>query len=510
VGLTLGLLLDAGIIAWALRKPEPEQTTPAAAVTEADPLASCPTRAQLRVVAPELVVPMVEAAAASTCTEVEVTTAGGRPGVVASKDTDLWITDSEVWEVARQQRAVDPVSIASSPIVATADPALADDLGGSRMNWRQILQSGRGFSVGLYDPSQTATGVLAAWPILQAERNVNDVPFTSLALTTNALMDPTIIPAGGLSAPRMRTLVLTGEYAVTPAPDTRVLRGIPGEAWLDFPAYNLATDTTARAAVDRLVEELSSDRLSAIRAEAHLREPDGTANFDTTGLGEPTKRLRTPSRGTVYKLFGLGASGSTRGRLLVLLDVSASMGEIQSNGRPLLDNVRDTAMIAMSSLYDHTSIGVELMSSDAGPEGHRTLVPLAPLSENRQDITDAVAGITASPTGGSTVYPSILDGYRTLLDGFDPGAAQSLVILTDGRDPESSGMTLRELRRQLRQEQVPGHRIRVMGIGFGKDADVQGFKQLSQSLGGASAQVNGPIQMLGVFITMVGQVAAAG
>ncbi len=512
VGLAAGLLLDAAIIAWALHGRGDEQPKPAVAevATREDPLADCPSRARLRVVAPSPVVPMVQAAAITTCTELDLVEAGGRDGVTRSQDTDLWITDSSVWEVARPWKAEDGVSIASSPIVATADPSLAADLGGHRLNWRRVLASDRGFAVGLYDPAETATGVLAAWPILQAKRNVSDVPFTSLALTTNALLDPTIIPAGGLEAPRIRTLVLAGEYAVTPGPQTQVLRGVPGEAWLDFPAYNVARDPAARAEVDQLVEALSSAKLDKERAESRLRNPDGTATFDTTGLGEPTKRLRKPTRGTVYKLFGLGASGSTPGRLLVLLDVSASMGAIQDNGLPLVDNVRDTALIAMSSLYDHTAVGVELVGSDQGPNGHRTLVPLGLLADNRDQITLSVSEVTASSGGSSGLYPAVLDGYQQLQRGFDPEAAQSLVILTDGRDANSSGLTVRELRRKLRDLEVPGERIRIMGVGFGANADVDGLKRLSKTFGGTSAKVNGPIQMLGVFITMVGQVAAEG
>jgi hypothetical protein len=71
-------------------------------------------------------------------------------------------------------------------------------------------------------------------------------------------------------------------------------------------------------------------------------------------------------------------------------------------------------------------------------------------------------------------------------------------------------MSVDSLISQLKAESDPAKHIRVMGVGFGEHADVEGLKQISAEMGGTSARIQGPVPMLGLFITMVGQVAAQG
>jgi hypothetical protein len=83
------------------------------------------------------------------------------------------------------------------------------------------------------------------------------------------------------------------------------------------------------------------------------------------------------------------------------------------------------------------------------------------------------------------------------------------VILTAGQQPGNRTEVTRLLA-DLEREADPDQRIRVMGVGFGPRADVSGLRRVSEQMGGVSVRVEGPVQMLGVFITMVGQVAAQG
>jgi hypothetical protein len=511
VGLLLGVLLGGVGVFVVITTVRGETTaTGQSVVPTPDPLQDCPSTTTVRAVAPGLLVPMLDEAAAAACLEVDLTQADGREGVRAGEDTDLWLTDSSLWVAARHADPGPGVSIASSPIVASVDPALADELGGT-LDWATLLDPQRTVRIGLHDPSATATGLLGAWPILKAQRDVSDVPFTALALTAGALAQPAAVGTEVLSAPPSRMVVLSGEYVADPSSSVGVVRGSPAEPYMDFPAYNVATDPGARQAVSALIRVLASSEMADARAQASLREADGTANFDTSRLGQAPRRMKQPNEGSTIKLYGLGASGSVRGRLLVALDVSRSMGAIQPDGKPLLDSVLSTALIAMNALYDHTSVGVWLFGTDVGgTTGHEELVPIAPLGENRKQIAAAVEKVKVSPTSTSTLYPTILDGYRYLQQGFDPGAAQSLVIFTDGQGARGSGLSLDELVTQLKAAEVPDQHIRVMGVGFGADARVRGLNRLSSEMGGASARVQGPVAMLGVFITMVGQVAAQG
>jgi Ca-activated chloride channel homolog len=374
-----------------------------------------------------------------------------------------------------------------------------------------LLSTERTNRLGFHDPSSTATGLLAAWPLLKAQRDISEVPYTALAWTAQALAQPAIVGTPVLAAPPNRVLLFSGEYAASPSAEVQVLRGAEGEPYMDFPAYNVAQDANTREAVTELIDLLSSDAVADQRAVAQLREPDGTAGFDTTELGTAARRMRLPNAGSTIKLYGLSASGSVRGRVLVALDVSNSMATVQPDGTTLFDSVRSTALIAMSALQDHTSVGVWLFGNNIdGDVDHRELVAVAPLGENRETISAAVEDIGLIPGTTGALYPTILAGYQHLQEEFDPGAAQSLVIMTNGRDDSSSGMTLKTLIKEIKKQEDPDKHIRVMGVGFGPRADIEGLRQLSQEFGGTTARVAGPVQMLGLFITMVGQVAAQG
>lgn len=515
VGLLIGVLVGGvGVFVVADRfgtDADAADRKPAAtASSSASALDSCESTTTVRAVVVPVAVPLVQEVAASNCVALDLVETGGRDGVNASLDTDLWITDSSLWSAARAEDPGAGTSIASSPIVGLASADTARLLGSTdSFSWTALLSPDRPVRIGFHDPSSTATGLLAAWPFLKAQRQISPIPYEALALTAQSLSQPAIIGTSVLASPPERVLIFTGEYAVTPSDDVRVLRGRQGEPYMDFPAYNVATDTTVRPVVADLIGRLAGAEVSGLRAEAQLRSPDGIAEFDASVLGGPHHRIGLPKPAGTIKLYGLSASGSTPGRILVLMDVSGSMGAIQPDGSPLIDTVRTTALVAMSTLYDHTSIGVWLYGTGVGGDvGHEELVPITLLANGRESIIDTVQTIKVHPGSQSTLYESVLAGYTALQQDFDPAAAQSLVVFTNRSADTTSGMTLQELIGQLEASADPDKPIRVMGVGFGAKADVRGLKQVSQAMGGKSSRVNGPVAMLGLFINMIGQVAA--
>lgn len=516
LGLLIGVLVGSiGVFVAADRFRDSSATTddPAAGATSSAAVpTACTTTTTVTAVAPGPVVPMLQDAAAQACVELDLTQSDGRDGVDASESADLWVTDSSLWAAARSTDPGPATSIASSPIVGLANADTAAGLGdGTTISWADLLSPDRTVRLGFHDPSSTATGLLAAWPFLKAQRDVSDVPYEALALTAAALSQPAIVGQSVLDDPPSDMLVFAAEYLARPSDNVSILRGREGEAVMDFPAYNLAQDADVRIVVADMITRLASADTAELRADAHLRDPDGTAEFDTTALGEAGRRMQLPNDRSTIKLYGLGASGSTPGRILVLLDVSSSMGTTQADGLPLIDSVRNTALIAMSSLYDHTSVGVWLYGTDIdGTDDYRELVPITSLASGRKRIINAVKTIGVVPGSQGSLYDTVLAGYQELQSDFDPAAAQSLVVFTNTSRDSTSGMSVKSLIAQLKAEADPDKHIRVMGVGFGEHADVEGLKQISAEMGGTSARIQGPVPMLGLFITMVGQVAAQG
>lgn len=520
LGLLIGVLVGGiGVVVVADRFGTDTTTAastsdPSAAASSraAEALDRCTTTTPVTAVVVPATRAMVVEAAAKSCVELDVVEAAGRDGVKASLDADLWVTDSSLWAYARPTEPGAAVSIASSPIVGLATQTTALMLGNDdTFSWPSLLSKDRPVRIGFHDPSATATGLLAAWPFLKAQRLISPVRFEALALTANSLSQPAIIGSNVLGSPPERMVIFAGEYLVEPSNQVHILRGRQGEPYMDFPAYNTSRDAAVRPVVGDLIKRLASADVATLRADAKLRDPDGTAEFDTTLYGHEHHRIGLPGPATAIKLYGLSASGSTPGRILVLMDVSDSMGVLQANNKPLIDQVRTTALIAMATLYDHTSIGVWLYGTGVGgAAGHRELVPITLLGTGRSSIINTVQTIKVHRGSQSTLYESILAGYQALQEDYDPAAAQSLVVFTNKDRDTTSGMSVQSLIARLEAESDPSKPIRVMGVGFGERADVSGLQRVSDAVGGKSARVNGPVAMLGLFINLIGQVSAQG
>lgn len=474
--------------------------------------ASCTTTTPVRAVVPAILTEVVKASAAAACVDLELVEADGRAGVRASEEpgVDLWISDSTMWSHARRQPVVGaPTSIASSPIVAIAAPdtaaALAKD---GVFSWQTAAALPKGTTMAFQDPTSTATGLLTAWPILSTLRQYDSVRFHGLALSANALAGGSVLTAESITAPPPGTLGFAAEYAVAPGDGVAVLRGKEGEPYFDFPAYNQATDPQVQAGVQELIAVAASTAVAEERAAAQLRDAAGEVEFETTALGTGGPRLPLPGPRDAISIFGLSASGSAVGRNLVAIDVSGSMAAVLPNGDTLFDTVRQTSLLAMTTLLDHTSVGLWAFGSEIqGASDHRQLVPIAPLGDNRKQLVGALQRMQPIPTSGTGLYDTVLAGYRALQRDFDPNAVTTLIVMTDGKNDETTGLNLRQLKAELKRIDDPAKPIELAGIGFGQ-ADVAALRQITDVVGGRVAKVQDPMQLLGIMISMIGETAA--
>ncbi len=474
---------------------------------------ACENPTEIRVVAPAMLVDLMQSSAESACVDLAIVKADGRAGVRASEEpgVDLWISDSSMWAHARRVPLAGAVtSIASSPVVAVASPEMAAGLSKDGVfSWQSIAGLPDGANLAFQDPTGTATGLLSAWPVLKTLRAYDPVHFHGLALSAKALAGTTELAESDVAAPPANTVGLVAEYAVATGDAVTVMRGKEGEPFFDFPAYNQAEDAEKRAGVQRIIDVLASPASAEARADAQLRDPAGEATFDTAGLGTPGPRIPLPGPRDAISIFGLSASGSAVGRNLVAIDVSGSMAAIQPDGKMLFDTVRETSLVALSTLLDHTSVGLWAFGSEIdGPKDYRELEAVAPLGKNRDQLIGALRAARPIPTSGTGLYDTVLAGYRTLQRDFDPAAVTTLIVMTDGKNDEATGLNLPQLKKQLRRIKDPAKPIDFAGIGFG-GADIAALDQISQITGGRVARVKDPVQLLGILISLIGETAAA-
>jgi hypothetical protein len=511
-GVVAGVLVATALV--LVERPIPGHAV--MAVDDGGTRDACSARSPLTVVTPEVLAPMVRAAAQPLCIRLDLRTAAGRDGATASRepDVDVWITDSRLWAMARGE--LDPAagtSLASSPVVMVVGTALADAVAGQDgASWGTTLrrQTMPAMGIGVQNPVATAVGLLAGHGVFAAAQAALGDEFTALSATAAGLARPRVLDATRLGAVGPTEVVFAAEYVADTATGGRVLYGREGAPYLDFPAYTITTDHGRRTSAAGLLADLASTSFADERASLALREPDGTARFSRPFVARtPSPRMPVPDQKTALRLFGLAQSGSVPGRNLVTVDVSGSMAAQVNAGETLMDVVRRSGLVALTALPDHSSIGLwEFASRIDGTRDHRELVPITPLATGRAHTMQVVRELDVIPNGATGLYDTVFAAYQELQRGYDPKAAQYLVVLTDGKNENDPGLDLDALLAAIRGAQDPAKPISLIAVGYG-NADIASLQRIADVMTGSVYAVRAAEQIVGVLIDAIGRAHTA-
>ena len=176
--------------------------------------------------------------------------------------------------------------------------------------------------------------------------------------------------------------------------------------------------------------------------------------------------------------------------VLAAIDTSGSMAE-QAPGLPVskLAVFQKAAAQAVTLFNARSRLGLwEFSSLLDGPRDYRQLVPARPLAARvgRVDQRALIIGTTARmrPVGNTGLYDTIDAGYRQVRRSWRADQQNILVVMTDGKNEDLSGLSLPQLVSSLTAQVDPKRPVTVILIAYGSDADVV-------SLGKAAAAVHG-------------------
>ncbi|MGC9667756.1 substrate-binding and VWA domain-containing protein [Planosporangium sp. 12N6] len=246
----------------------------------------------------------------------------------------------------------------------------------------------------------------------------------------------------------------------------------------------------------------------------YLRGPDGRAEFlrrgfrdanraagkDITELAGLTAKLTTLPRAvlladSVKHSMDTWTALTRPTNILVVLDVSGSMNDaVPGTGRTKLALAKDAAKSAISLFAGDTQAGLWVFSSKQdGASPYRSLVPLGRIGDpvnghTRKD--EMLAAIDRVPATGATgLYDTIAAAQQAVLASFQPNATNLVVLMTDGRnEPDGgAGLSLDQLREQLSRNNADSdHRVPVVTVGYGEDADFGTLQNISATTGATS------------------------
>jgi Ca-activated chloride channel family protein len=435
----------------------------------------------------------------------------------------VWVPDSALWAARAGGADVQASgSLASSPLVLATSRAAADQLGWTSTppTWGQALGTGRPLAVPDLAASAEGLSALAAvrqslgggadadnavvQAVLAAGRG--EVPSPADALTAGT--------QGGADAPLVPVSEQEVLAANTAAGSDSLVAVYPsdGSPSLDYPVLRVgAAEAAAPEAVDAVVRTLTSAGAQA-RA-AGFRDQDGAAPEGAgpdTGVQEAAPTALPLDPAALQGLLGRLSSLATPSRLLTVIDVSTSMSAPAGAGtRATL--ARDATKSALSLLPDSYSGGVWAFANRL--DGDRDYVELAPIRQfgadaggqtQRQLLVQQFDSLPnlLSP-GGTGLYDTTLAAVRAARDAYDPASVNSVVLITDGENDDSTGIQLDQLLSTLRSEADPNRPVKVVGIALGPDADQGALQQIADATGGAAYAALDPEDLQGVLFDAI-------
>lgn len=434
---------------------------------------------------------------------------GPRPG--------LWIPQSSrsVHRVPAALVDGDPKSIASSPVVLAVPQPLAQALTVASAGWADLPRLAG-------DQNSLATIGLAGWGGLRlalptgpgSDSTLIAVESVAAAvagagfgpLTEDAARSPAVVAAvstlastaAGKAASTVDALTalatqsdpVTGDVHAAPVTEQQLTAAkspsLTGYAptgstvIADFPAALLNGDW---------VDETQS-RTAALFVD-FLRQPDQGKILADSGfrIGEPESSL-IPAAGPVLdQLANTFAHPVLGANATLLLDVSASMGNRQGN-RTKLANAVAAIRNHINGASDSAGLGIWFYSKDLdGTKPYRIDIPTAPLTPDRRAAIEAVlAGLGPSAADADQAYPTLQDAYRAAIAGFAPGRTNSVVLVTDGPNDDSS-VTGQELLASLASAADPSKPVRVDIVVIGSGSPSTTLQTVADRTGGTLVRV---------------------
>lgn len=245
---------------------------------------------------------------------------------------------------------------------------------------------------------------------------------------------------------------------------------------------------------------------------AFLREPAQQELFTDAGFrtydGKPGKALRgnalvaedagvilsPPSPPVLAAVRAAWTELRKPARVLLVLDVSGSMGQSAGGGVSRLELAQRAAVNGLGQLSDTDQVGLWTFPSDTGVYWQQ--LPLAPLGPSRELMTTRIQQLI--PSGGTPLYAVTRRAVEAVRSGATDDTINAVVVMTDGKNEYPEDGDLDGLVRQL-NDQAYEDGVRVFTIAYGGDADFDAIQRLSEASRAAAYDATDPRTIDSVF-----------
>ncbi len=418
----------------------------------------------------------------------------------------LWVpASSRSVEAARVPGLIegDPISVATSPVVLAVAEPLRMALDAAKVGWGDLpnLQQGSLDVLGL-----------SGWDGLRMAMPPTDATLaaaTAVGATISGV-DPLTVQAAGsgqvvsavsglaAGAPESAdTNAALDAIAIAPRPADATVHAVAAteqqlSAHMGVVAYRPAgsapvADHPAAIMSGSWVDQ-TQNLIAGVFAD-YLRAPEHAAVFADAGFA-PASPASAPgaSRDALVKVAGTLAHPVLGVQSTVLLDVSSSMSTSDGSGTRL-SNSLGALRSTLNVMPPDFGLGVWTFGKNLdGAKPYKVVTPTAPLSNTQRSALDTALGsVRATDTKTDQAYPTLLAAYRAARADYADRRTNSLLLITDGPDDDSS-VTGAKLLADIAAATDKTEPVRIDIIVIG-GAGTQTLQDLADQTGGSYTKV---------------------
>ena len=273
---------------------------------------------------------------------------------------------------------------------------------------------------------------------------------------------------------------------------------------LDAPWVDADERVAAGRFKDFLLAPAQQERFQSLGFRDHAGVAGSQISKDNGLLPlQPTSTLPAPDGVVLQAIREAWPSYRKQARMLIVIDVSASMGNAAATGSDVtkLQLAEAAARNAITQLGPHDEVGLWTFSPASG-EPYVENVPIDTVSANRAKMQRAIRGLTADGDNRGELYDTVDAAVASLRAGFDGKKINGMVLLSDGPD---EGSTIDRTHILTAVQPPPGtdREVRIFTIAYGDGADTETLAGLANASRGTAYDATNPADVGKVFYEVV-------
>jgi Ca-activated chloride channel family protein len=230
--------------------------------------------------------------------------------------------------------------------------------------------------------------------------------------------------------------------------------------------------------------------------DGHPGKGVGDSEYLRDDIGVPT--LAPPSPPVLSSVRDTWKELRKNAHILLVLDVSGSMGQSAGAGKTRLELAQAAAVNGLAQLSDTDEVGLWAFPDEG--QVYWQYLPIKPLGPQRQEMTNRIQQLI--PSGGTPLYAVTRKASEEVRETASADTINAIVVMTDGKNENPDDTDLDGLIRQLGDQASEGG-IRVFTIAYGEDADLDSLKRISEASRAAAYDATDPLTINSVFTNVL-------